>query len=66
MNPTEFRDAPDTLGLTRARAAEALHISLRTVYSHLSGETPIPALTAAVLRLMVDGRINPSELVDAA
>jgi hypothetical protein len=66
MSKDEFTNAITALDLTRADTAEVLHVSLRSVYSYLSGEFPVPDLIAATVRLMVEGVISTDDLRDAA
>jgi hypothetical protein len=62
MTPQQFRRTLAELGLSRARAAKVLRISEREVYCWCSGAHPMPALTAAVLRLMREGRLAVDDL----
>jgi transcriptional regulator with XRE-family HTH domain len=50
MTPDEFRARMEAAGLTERTAAEALGVNKNTVYRWLSGETPIAADKAALIR----------------
>jgi hypothetical protein len=65
MTPREFRQALAELGLSRSKAAKALHISEREVYCWCSGAHPMPRLTAAVLRLLHAGKISLDDITKA-
>jgi hypothetical protein len=55
-------DTITDLGWTRAQAATTLAMSERQVYYWISGETPVPTMIAAVLKLLREGRIAVEDL----
>jgi transcriptional regulator with XRE-family HTH domain len=61
MTANQFRAALKNLGLSQARAAEFLKISLRTAHGYANGE-PIPKPTAKLLRLMVRLKLKPEDV----
>jgi predicted transcriptional regulator len=65
MTANEFAVTLESLGMTRARIACLLGVSERGVYHYVSGDRPVPPLTAAVLRLLRSGRITPTDLGEA-
>jgi hypothetical protein len=58
MTASELTATLKALDLTRAKTAQLLGMSERTVYHWAAGRTPIPVAVAAVLRLIRSGRIS--------
>jgi hypothetical protein len=56
MSPTELRVAIDHLGLTQEGLADAICIGRRTMRHYVAHDTPVPAPTAILIRIMVARR----------
>lgn len=57
MSGPEYREVLEKLNLTPSSAAKILHVNPRTSRRWASGETPINARTAMLLRQMAKGKI---------
>jgi hypothetical protein len=62
MTKNQYRKALKAIGLSQARAATFLGISLRTSQGYALGEYPIPEAIAKLLRLMVRLGLRPDEV----
>lgn len=65
MTPEQYRKICKKLGVTPAQSAEFLGVTERHVMRWLAGTTPIPELTARVMRLLRAGAIGLDDLRDA-
>ena len=61
MTTTQYRTALERLGLTQDKAAQFLDVSLRTSHGYANG-SPIPEVTAKLLRLMVRLDLSPNDV----
>ena len=61
MTMKQYRNALDSLGLSQARAAEWLGISIRAAHGYANG-APIPEPIAKLLRLCVRLELKPEDV----
>lgn len=63
MSPAQYDSAMAALELlTQGRQAAFLGVSLRTAHGYANGSSPIPEVTAKLLRLMVRLKLAPEEV----
>lgn len=61
MNSSQYRAALQSLGLTQAKAAAFLGLSIRASHGYANGDA-IPEPTAKLLRLMVRLKLSPEDV----
>ncbi len=62
MTHAEYRDAIKKLGLSQARAAKFLGVTVRTSQGYALGERPVPEAIAKLLCLMIWHVLTPEEV----
>jgi DNA-binding transcriptional regulator YiaG len=62
LTANQYRAALATLGLSQAKAAAFLGVSLRSSSGWARGEYPVPIAIAKLLKLMVKREIAPEEV----
>lgn len=62
MNPKQYADAIDRLGLSQRAAGAFLGVDERTSRRWVLGESAIPESVAKLLRLMVKHNIKPEDV----
>jgi hypothetical protein len=62
MNPTEYKAAIKTLGLSQEAAGRWLGISGRQSQSYAIGEYPVPEPVAKLLRLCIRLKLRPEDV----
>lgn len=65
MTPKQFRSALDRLGLSQLGAGRMFGTGERTPRRWISGDTPIPDTVAALLNLMLAGKITADDVESA-
>ena len=61
MTPKQYKAALKTIGISNYKAAPWLGIALRTAQNYASGERPVPATLARLLRLVISLKLDPSK-----
>lgn len=62
MKPKEYLAAIEKLGLTQAKAGEFVGFTARQSRRWISGDYPVPAAVAMLLRLMLKHKVRPDDL----
>ena len=63
MTPTQYKAALSALSLSQERGGDWLGIGRRTSQGYAIGERPVPEPVAKLLRLCVERKIPPEEVV---
>lgn len=62
MSAEEYKTAIHKLGMSQEAAAAPLGIGKRTSQGYALGEYPVPFAVAAILRLLVAGKITAKDI----